>query len=59
MRLQRFLDVSQSCDVETFTRRLIGFAHELDFGFATAVLVDAAPGAEPIVASVEIGRAHV
>ena len=52
MRLQRFLDVSQSCDVETFTRRLIGFAHELDFGFATAVLVDAAPGAEPIVARV-------
>lgn len=52
MRLQRFLDVSQSCDVETFTRRLIGFAHELDFGIATAVLVTAAPGIDPIVVSV-------
>ncbi len=52
MRLQRFLDVSQSCDVETFTRRLIGFAHELDFGIATAVLVTAAPGTDPIVVSV-------
>ncbi|MGE4051157.1 MAG: helix-turn-helix transcriptional regulator [Piscinibacter sp.] len=52
MRLQRFLDVSQSCDVETFERRLIGFAHELDFGIATAVLVSAAPGQDPIVVSV-------
>lgn len=52
MRLQRFLDVSQSCDVETFTRRLIGFAHELDFGIATAVLVTAAPGTDPMVVSV-------
>lgn len=52
MRLQRFLDVSQSCDVETFTRRLVGFAHELDFGIATAVLVTATPGVEPVVASV-------
>jgi len=52
MRLQRFLDVSQSCDVETFERRLIGFAHELDFGIATAVLVSAAPGQDPIIVSV-------
>ncbi len=44
MRLQRFLDVSQSCDVETFTRRLVGFAHELDFGIAAATLVVDAPG---------------
>lgn len=52
MRLQRFLDVSQSCDVETFERRLIGFAHELEFGIATAVLVSAAPGQDPTVVSV-------
>lgn len=52
MRLQRFLDVSQSCDLETFERRLIGFAHELDFGIATAVLVTAAPGTDPTVVSV-------
>ncbi len=52
MRLQRCLDVSQSCDVETCTRRLIGFAHELYFGIATAVLVTAAPGTDPIVVSV-------
>lgn len=52
MRLQRFLDVSQSCDVETFERRLIGFAHELDFGIATAVLVSATPGQDPIIVSV-------
>lgn len=52
MRLQRFLDVSQSCDVETFERRLIGFAHELEFGIATAVLVSATPGQDPTVVSV-------
>lgn len=52
MRLQRFLDVSQSCDVETFERRLIGFAHELDFGIAAALMVNAQPGQDPVVASV-------
>ncbi|MFT3665314.1 autoinducer binding domain-containing protein [Piscinibacter sp.] len=51
MRLQRFLDVSQSCDVETFTRRLVGFAHELDFGLATAAVVVDPPGQEPTVVS--------
>jgi len=52
MRLQRFLDVSQSCDVATFERRLIGFAHELDFGIAAAALVVDPPGKEPTVVSV-------
>lgn len=52
MRLQRFLDVSQSCDVETFERRLIGFAHEMDFGIAAAALVVDQPGEEPSVMSI-------
>ena len=44
MRLQRFLDVSQSCDVSTFERRLVGFAHELDFGLVGAAMVVDKPG---------------
>jgi DNA-binding CsgD family transcriptional regulator len=52
MRLQRFLDVSQSCDVETFERRLVGFAQELEFGIAAAVLVNDPPGQDPTVVSV-------
>jgi DNA-binding CsgD family transcriptional regulator len=44
MRLQRFLDVSQSCDVATFERRLVGFAQELDFGLAAAAMVIDTPG---------------
>lgn len=52
MRLQRFLDVSQSCDVETFERRLIGFVQEMDFAIASAALVVDNPGEEPLVATV-------
>lgn len=52
MRLQRFLDVSQSCDVGTFERRLIGFAHEMDFGIAAAALVVDQPGEEPSVVGI-------
>ena len=52
MRLQRFLDVSQSCDVETFTRALVGFAHELDFGIAAAALIIDPPGQDPKIVSV-------
>lgn len=52
MRLQRFLDVSQSCDVETFERRLIGFAHEMDFGIAAAALVIDQPGEEAAVVGI-------
>jgi DNA-binding CsgD family transcriptional regulator len=52
MRLQRFLDVSQSCDVETFERRLIGFVQEMDFAIASAALVIDPPGEDPVVAMI-------
>ena len=52
MRLQRFLDVSQSCDLATFERRLVGFAHELDFGLAAAAMVVDLPGQPVSVVSV-------
>lgn len=44
MRLQQFLDVSQSADIATFERRLIDFAHLLDFGLVTAAMVLDRPG---------------
>jgi DNA-binding CsgD family transcriptional regulator len=52
MRLQRFLDVSQSCDVGTFERRLIGFVQEMDFAIASAALVIDPPGEETVVTMV-------
>ena len=52
MRLQRFIDLSQSCDISTFERRLIGFAHELDFGLAAAALVIDRPGEQTTVVAV-------
>lgn len=47
--LQRFLDVSQSTDIETFRGRLIAFASELDFGLVSAMVLDEAPGMPPKV----------
>jgi DNA-binding CsgD family transcriptional regulator len=52
MRLQRFLDVSNSCDLPTFERRLVGFAHDLDFGLAAAALVVDKPGQPVSIAAV-------
>lgn len=44
MRLSDFFDVSQSPDRQTFERRLVDFAHALDFGRVSAALVVDSPG---------------
>ncbi|MBT9596630.1 MAG: autoinducer binding domain-containing protein [Vitreoscilla sp.] len=46
MQLQNFFDVSQSADKTTFRRRLIDFAHAMDFGLVSSVLVVERPGSE-------------
>jgi len=43
MRYQRFLDVSQSQDLPTFRRNLIGFAEELGFGLVGAFMITDMP----------------
>lgn len=54
MRLQPYLDISQSGDLPTFERRLIQFSQEFDFGLVTAMLVVDKPGKDAI--SVSIGN---
>jgi DNA-binding CsgD family transcriptional regulator len=44
MRLSDYFDVSQSPDRQTFERRLVDFAHALDFGRVSAALVVDSPG---------------
>lgn len=39
MRLQDYFDISQASDQATFRRRMIDFAHDMDFPIFTAVLV--------------------
>ncbi|MFZ5531146.1 MAG: autoinducer binding domain-containing protein [Pseudomonadota bacterium] len=39
MRLQRYYDVSQAQDTDTFQRVLVNMAADMDFGLVTAVLV--------------------
>jgi DNA-binding CsgD family transcriptional regulator len=39
MQLQQFMDISQAPDLALFERRLIDFAHQMDFGIVTATLV--------------------
>lgn len=43
MRLDLF-DVSQAPDTETFQKRLVAFAHEMNFGLANGVLLIESPG---------------
>ena len=52
MKLQQFMDVSQSDDLPTFYQRLLGFAHDLDFGLANATVVVDRPGSESVFMSV-------
>jgi DNA-binding CsgD family transcriptional regulator len=49
MRLSDYFDVSQSPDRQTFERRLVDFAHALDFGRVSAALVVDSPGREAAV----------
>jgi len=52
MRLQPFLDISQSDDLETFERRLVDFSHEFEFGLVNAILVLDRPGRDAQFVSV-------
>lgn len=52
MKLQQYFDVSASPDLQTFEQRLIGFAHEFDFGLVNAVVVAERPGLDALVYSV-------
>lgn len=44
MQLKKFMDVSQSDDLATFERRLVDFAHEMEFAKVNGVLVLDRPG---------------
>jgi DNA-binding CsgD family transcriptional regulator len=44
MSLQRYLDVAQAPDVDTFKARLIDFAHHMDFGLVSGGLIVERPG---------------
>lgn len=52
MKLQQFMDVSQSDDLPTFRQRLLGFANDLDFGLVNATVVVDRPGKESVFLSV-------
>jgi DNA-binding CsgD family transcriptional regulator len=52
MRLQPYLDISQSDDLPTFRRRLIEFSQEFEFGLVNATLVVDKPGTDPVLVSV-------
>jgi len=47
MQLQNYFDISQSGDSATFKRRMIDFAHEMDFPIIGAVLVVENPSKDP------------
>ena len=52
MRLQPYLDISQSGDLPTFERRLIEFSHEFEFGLVNAVVVVDQPGKDAVFVSI-------
>ena len=52
MKLQQFMDVSQSGDLPTFQQRLLGLANDLDFGLVNATVVVDRPGKESVFMSV-------
>jgi DNA-binding CsgD family transcriptional regulator len=54
MRLQPYLDISQSGDLPTFERRLIEFSQEFEFGLVNATVLVNPPGREAV--SVSIGN---
>jgi DNA-binding CsgD family transcriptional regulator len=52
MRLSDYYEISQAPDRESFERRLVGFANEMDFGLISAVLVVDCPGRESAFISI-------
>ena len=45
---QRFLDVSQAQDLPTFERRLVDFAHDMNFGYVASALAIDRPGQKAV-----------
>ncbi|SRR5664280_32003 len=52
MRLQPYLDISQSDDIPTFKRRLVDFSHEFEFGLVSATLVVDQPGRDAVFVNI-------
>jgi DNA-binding CsgD family transcriptional regulator len=48
LKLQDFLDISDSDDKVTFERRLVAFAQKLDFGIVAAAVAVERPGSAPL-----------
>jgi hypothetical protein len=47
MRLQRFVDISQSSSTASLKKQIVSMAHEMDFGLVLAVVITDIPGADP------------
>ena len=54
MRLQPYLDISQSGDLVTFERRLVEFSQEFEFGLVNAMVIVDPPGRDAV--SLTIGN---
>lgn len=54
MKLQRFVDISQSSSTASLKKQLIDIAHDMDFGLVLAVVITEIPGADSHV--VRIGN---
>lgn len=52
MQLSDYFEISQSPDRQTFERRLVDFAQEMDFGLVSAVLVVDCPGRDSAFVSI-------
>ena len=52
MKLQPYLDISQSADLPTFERRLVEFSNEFEFPIVNAVVIVDHPGKEPVFVSI-------
>jgi DNA-binding CsgD family transcriptional regulator len=52
MRLQPYLDISQSGDLPTFKRRLIEFSQEFEFGLVNAMVMVDPPGRDPVCVTI-------
>ena len=52
MRLQPYLDISQSGDLSTFERRLVEFSHDFEFGLVNAMVVVDQPGKDAVALSI-------
>lgn len=58
MKHQRFLDISEAADLQSFETQLVDFAGELGFGIVAAALVVDRPGAESTFIAIGNGPAE-